>query len=471
MFNFYYSLKIILIIKIYIHIINGECYDERQSQYICQKGFDIVKYHLTGLKNNTDFGLNKLVNLGCASLCPYKLSIIRYLGKYNYNYLYYRLAQRKFLDEVSWNSKFTTPTIVMFYNEDNGHLNLMIKKLLTDEGIIFLSHSARIPLSPFELLQPDFHYIETIAWLELRRDLKLDTRQIPISDKLPKVYWRGGMGGNVHPSLIGGLKPGHKEFEFLKLPRVKLAIASKDNNNSWLDCKIVYAFDEITTNHLKEDGLLGDRVSEDVWIEYRGIIDIDGNVNAWGMYWRLWSGSVIFKVDSPYVNAYVKEMIPWVHYVPVSWDLSDLLELTNLVVNPNEKTMKLLQKISDNAKVLAAKFSYQNEIIRLATEIVEFTKRNPIILPEEYQKDEIPTKGDFTSGDIIRCQSCNKEGMSNKLHLIRMGKRYEFKTPDLVTVMGYNRDTIHDIPEEVMISIPFGGIIDFDIGIDARRKK
>jgi hypothetical protein len=466
-----YLLKIIFIIQFFIYINGTKCYDERQSQYICQKGFDIVKDHLSPSRNNTDFGLNKLVNLGCASLCQNKLSIIRYLGKYNYNYLYYRLAQRKFLDEVSWSSELTAHSIVMFYNEDNGHLHLNIKKLLTDEGIIFLSHSARLPVSPFEILQPDFHYIETIAWLELRRDLKLEVRAVPISEKFPKVYWRGGMGGNVHPSLIGGLKQGHKEFEFLKLPRVKLAIASKHNNYSWLDCKVIYAFDDITTNHLKEDGLLSERVSEDVWIENRGIIDIDGNVNAWGMYWRLWSGSVIFKVDSPYVNAYVKEMIPWVHYIPVSWDLSNLMEITNLVVNPNERTMNLLQKISDNAKILAEKFSYQNEIKRLATEIVDFTSRNPIILPEEYQIDEIPTESNFFSGDIIRCQSCNMDDMSNQLHLIRMGKRYEFKTPDLVIVMGYNREIIHDISEEVMKSIPFGGIIDFDIGIEARRKK
>jgi hypothetical protein len=57
------------------------------------------------------------------------------------------------------------------------------------------------------------------------------------------------------------------------------------------------------------------------------MLDIDGEVNAWsGLWWKLFSNSVVFKVDSHYEQWYYNELKEWVHYIPVKGDLSDLEE-------------------------------------------------------------------------------------------------------------------------------------------------
>lgn len=50
--------------------------------------------------------------------------------------------------------------------------------------------------------------------------------------------------------------------------------------------------------------LLGKETPEIRWSNYRGVIEIDGNVDAWGNRWRMISGSVVFRVESPYISSF-----------------------------------------------------------------------------------------------------------------------------------------------------------------------
>ena len=53
-------------------------------------------------------------------------------------------------------------------------------------------------------------------------------------------------------------------------------------------------------------------------------IDIDGNVNSWGLLWKLLSGSCVLRVQSPRRQWFHHRLQPWEHLVPVQADLSDL---------------------------------------------------------------------------------------------------------------------------------------------------
>ena len=112
-----------------------------------------------------------------------------------------------------------------------------------------------------------------------------------------------------------------------ELPRVKMC--SKALNLTWVDAKLIrtiqfcYYKTNLTNFRPSLLHLRGDHLPELEWSNYRGILDIDGNVNAWGLFWRLASGSVVFKVESKYLNAYITKMVPWVHYIPIKEDLSD----------------------------------------------------------------------------------------------------------------------------------------------------
>lgn len=61
--------------------------------------------------------------------------------------------------------------------------------------------------------------------------------------------------------------------------------------------------------------------------KYKYILNIDGSVTAFRLSAELAFGSVILKVDSKYKIWYLHLLKPWVHYIPIKSDLSDLKEI------------------------------------------------------------------------------------------------------------------------------------------------
>lgn len=59
---------------------------------------------------------------------------------------------------------------------------------------------------------------------------------------------------------------------------------------------------------------------------YKYILHIDGFTAAWRMSLEMFSNSVILKVDSEYVEHFYHKLKPWVHYIPIKADLSDLIQ-------------------------------------------------------------------------------------------------------------------------------------------------
>ena len=103
------------------------------------------------------------------------------------------------------------------------------------------------------------------------------------------------------------------------------------------------------------------------WADSSGILDVDGNVNAWGLYWRLASGSTVFKVESEYVNLYTEYAVPYVHYIPIAKNLSDFEEQTKLVTNKHSRHK--LNRIARNSRRLMWNHTYKHEVKRVAMEL------------------------------------------------------------------------------------------------------
>ena len=79
-------------------------------------------------------------------------------------------------------------------------------------------------------------------------------------------------------------------------------------------------------NRLQQEGLLRSTVNPRHTVLHAWEIDIDRNVNSWGLLWKLLSGSCILRVQSSRKQWYYPRLQPWVHLVPVRADLSDLGE-------------------------------------------------------------------------------------------------------------------------------------------------
>ena len=60
--------------------------------------------------------------------------------------------------------------------------------------------------------------------------------------------------------------------------------------------------------------------------QYKYQINIDGTVAAYRFPYLMGGGSLILKQDSHYYEHFYRHLRPWVHYVPVKRDISDIVE-------------------------------------------------------------------------------------------------------------------------------------------------
>ena len=76
--------------------------------------------------------------------------------------------------------------------------------------------------------------------------------------------------------------------------------------------------------HLKEQHLLAPRVEPLAMAQCRWLLDLDGNVNSWGLLWKLLSGCCVIRVTSSRGQWFHHRLIPGRHLVAVQPDLNDL---------------------------------------------------------------------------------------------------------------------------------------------------
>lgn len=134
--------------------------------------------------------------------------------------------------------------------------------------------------------------------------------------KQDKIFWRG--------TTTGGTYHLHNYFNF---PRVKLVFLSREYS-SWLDAAFV-SYCQSSQDVLDLISTQGRPLEPHVCMEdhfsYKYLIDIDGTSCTYSRCrWILLSNSTLLKPDSPNIQWYYKALQPWVHYVPIQADLTDL---------------------------------------------------------------------------------------------------------------------------------------------------
>jgi hypothetical protein len=103
-------------------------------------------------------------------------------------------------------------------------------------------------------------------------------------------------------------------------------------------------------------------------VNYKYILDIDGYGSTWdGTAWKLNSGSVIFKSDSRWKQWFYDEYKPWVHYIPVKDDFSDIDEQFEWC----EAHQDECEKIIKNAKALFQKVYRFHNIVKHTIKLIE----------------------------------------------------------------------------------------------------
>jgi hypothetical protein len=226
------------------------------------------------------------------------------------------------------------------------------------EGSIFinLDDSADAPGLAFcsnrndSILIPDTDFLNSHGYHQSRMDFELNPSAW--EERLSTVFWRG---------TTTGVRTGES---WNSLPRLRLCELSNLAPHKSLFDVGVSSCAQLTKAETKEvmgAGYLRNFVPLSLSNQYKYQIDIDGNTNAWSaLFNKLLSGSVVLKVASPhhFRQWYYDELVPWVNYVPIQSDMSDLVEKVHWLIDHDDEAME----IGINGKKLATKLTYDEEL-------------------------------------------------------------------------------------------------------------
>ena len=201
-------------------------------------------------------------------------------------------------------------------------------------------------------LIPDPIFVSATAYSSIRRHF--NDHDVRWEDRAPVAFWRGTTTG--HP-----LDP---KTGWRSLPRIVLCEIAR-SNGSLVDAGIsaIAQVDDAVRDEIEASGLMRPFVPSIQFNRYKYQIDIDGNTNSWpGLYQKLLTGSPVLKVQSPvgHKQWYYDRMRPWIHYVPVAADMSDLMEKMEWLRSHDHEA----RAIGEQGRSLANALDFEGELKR-----------------------------------------------------------------------------------------------------------
>jgi len=119
--------------------------------------------------------------------------------------------------------------------------------------------------------------------------------------------------------------------------------------------------------------------------QYKYILHIDGFVSAWRLAAEMLSMSTILKVDSEWVEHYYHDLKPWVHYIPIKSDLSNLIQMICWCREHDDECFR----IANNAYIYALLNFTRRKLFNYVEEVV-YDKKIPLIAKPYKYKSIIP---------------------------------------------------------------------------------
>lgn len=135
-----------------------------------------------------------------------------------------------------------------------------------------------------------------------------------------KMFWRGsttGQGRIINPNQLHSVPRVTICRQFNKTKEFDLKISN-------INCPPRIRCD--AENLLKTQAVWGDYVEESIFSNVKYYPDIPGNALAWGTIRKYMRGCLIFKPESKRELHYYRLIKPWVHFIPVNKNFSDLQE-------------------------------------------------------------------------------------------------------------------------------------------------
>jgi len=164
------------------------------------------------------------------------------------------------------------------------------------------------------VLMPDPDAIR--GYDQLRVTVDHEQQNFPWQRRLDKIFWRGPATGYNNPTIQ----------DINTIARIKFMNRTKDLkfvNAGFTD--YTQQWPEKFLQQLKKSFPLQPQVTQQSALAYKYLINIDGNACTYSpMAFILYSQSLLLKPRSDNIQWYYHKLQPYVHYLPVAEDFSDL---------------------------------------------------------------------------------------------------------------------------------------------------
>lgn len=178
---------------------------------------------------------------------------------------------------------------------------------------------------------------------------------VPFAEKKPVVFWRGNLAGRIkaraeESPLLGILSDGAigaEEQLLLLRQSVRYTLSEQSVADDRLDAGIVLPplRTDLESNPLISS-LTKARATITEHFGYRYLLALDGYDGPSSWYWMLNSNSIVIRQKSDWLMFGDNYFVPWVHFIPMAEDASDLMDLFDWC----ERNQSACEKISLNAK-------------------------------------------------------------------------------------------------------------------------
>lgn len=172
---------------------------------------------------------------------------------------------------------------------------------------------------------------------------EISVYDIPWSQKLNVAIFRGGMTGRHKAGLT------NQELEQLSagekceiMERCKLVV---NTDSSPLVNASLVGPQKGLPHVVNGVQIFGEKLDYSEMLRYKAIIMLEGNDISSGLKWALYSRSVVM-TRKPTLTSWAMEelLMPWVHYVPLNDDLTDVEEKMQWIVDNDEEAQKIAHR-------------------------------------------------------------------------------------------------------------------------------
>jgi hypothetical protein len=209
--------------------------------------------------------------------------------------------------------------------------------------------SAKVINTPYVILIPDWRSIGH-WWISDIKHIQSRAEKFPWEKKKDFAVWRGSLTKRIR----------HKLCQISKL------------YPQYLDAKFNSEENPEVKKELMQEGLFGDRVSWEEFLECKYLPVMDGVVCAAPAFqWRLLSNSVTLKPDSNEVQWFYRDLKPYVHYIPLKSDLSDLIEKLDWAKEHDSQCKEIASRATQFAKEF---LMYEDILLYFAQVLIRYAK-------------------------------------------------------------------------------------------------